>query len=285
MVGTTGIRDAYNDVRTTCRKSFRSAGVGNAIATLVERSLLFLAQRSDRVALTSAVPGKTYFTFARQGTVARPVNRALFSDDIKAVVGSWRGRTGRVLPVDFARTAYTVALAPCLALELLDRGNKKGPATYFECLVGHIFATSLGAEPERRASLPILGRSIPMTMDFLFNTVEQQIHLPVKMSTRERVVQAWSHQRILDTAHGEGSYRGLMVLFSETKLDSRKLEVVEICVPDQWLIYQTTLAHMDRIYYFDMPVRYRELTETYPDLLRILPFGDCISELAPTDDG
>lgn len=76
-----------------------------------------------------------------------------------------------------------------------------------------------------------------------------------------------------------------MVLFSETKLNSRRLEVVEICVPDQWLIYQTMLAHMDRIYYFDMPVRYRELTETYPDLLRILPFGDCISELAPTDDG
>lgn len=151
--------------------------------------MLFLAQQSDRVGLKSAVPGKTYFTYARQGIVARPVNEALFVDDVRAVVATWQGGAGGVAPAEFARTAYTVALAPCLAMELLDRNNKKGPATHFERLVGHVFATSLGAEPERRAVLPLLGRSIPMTMDFLFSTAAQQIHLPVKMSTRERVVQ------------------------------------------------------------------------------------------------
>lgn len=41
---------------------------------------------------------------------------------------------------------------------------------------------------------------------------------------------AWSHQRLLDGAFGNNGYRAIMVCFAETKLDSRSLEVVEICV-------------------------------------------------------
>jgi transcriptional regulator with XRE-family HTH domain len=50
-------------------------------------------------------------------------------------------------------------------------------------------------------------------------------------------------------------------------------EVVEICVPDQWLAYQTLLAQMDRIYYFDIPYRYQILTAQYPELIAIKSFG------------
>ena len=120
-----------------------------------------------------------------------------------------------------------------------------------------------------------------MTMDFLFETSDDvaNIHLPVEMSTRERVVQAWAHQRLLDSAFGSGSYKGIMVLFSETKLDSRGREVIEICVPDQWLVYQTLLSKMDRIYYFDMPVRYRELTNDFSSTIQIKPFYEFLTEI------
>ena len=119
-----------------------------------------------------------------------------------------------------------------------------------------------------------------MTMDFLIGMGEgaPKIHLPVKMSTRERVVQAWAHQRLLDAAYGAGAYRGIMVLFAETKLDSKTLEVVEICVPDQWLTYQSLLAQMECIYYFDLPVRYQELTTQYPDVIVIRPFHEFFSQ-------
>ena len=119
-----------------------------------------------------------------------------------------------------------------------------------------------------------------MTMDFLIDMGKDvpKIHLPVKMSTRERVVQAWAHQRLLNAAYGNGSYRGIMVLFAETKLDSRSLEVVEICVPDQWLAYQSLLAQMESIYYFDVPVRYRELTTQYPDVIAIKPFQEFFTQ-------
>jgi hypothetical protein len=180
-----------------------------------------------------------------------------------------------------AKMLYTIGLAPCLAMELFDRQNKKGPATYFECFIGHIFARTFGQDPQKQVSIQIQGRSIKMTMDFLFDLGEgkAKIHLPVKMSTRERVIQAWSHQRLLDSAYGEGAYKGIMVLFSETKMDSRYLEVVEICVPDQWLVYQTLLAKLDKIFYFDVPERYQILTETYPDIIHICRFDEFFSQI------
>jgi hypothetical protein len=138
----------------------------------------------------------------------------------------------------------------------------------------------LNTNPTKRVKLPVHGREVLMTMDFLFDVepMSRKLHLPVKLSTRERVVQGWVHQRLLDAAYGDGVFRGIMVLFSETKLDSRSLQVVEISVPDQWLAYQSLLAKMDRIYYFDLPERYQTLSINYPNVISIQQFGEFFTE-------
>ena len=257
---------------------------GRCIHDLAINALLFLRDECDRVPLKSLVPNKTYFSFAqhgRGGIVARPANTALFDLDPDRVSGQWQAWwEGRLPHADLARMSYTIALAPCLAIELFDRQNKKQPATYFEYLIGHIFSKSIGTNPYKRATLKVADRSVKLTMDFLFNMPRgtRHIHLPVKMSTRERVVQAWAHQRVLDAAYGDNVYRGIMILFSETKLDSKKLEVIEICVPDQWLAYQTLLSKMDRIYYFDVPAAYSALAARYPDVMPIKNFGEFFIE-------
>ena len=280
-----GLRTAYEAVKAACAKDWSSSAAGDAIFRLADLSLRFLSTICVPIELVSKVPGKEYVGYANRGargTVSRPANRALFLGDaerLSKLWGNWSAGTGQTN--DWAMMSYTVALAPCLAMELFDRQNKKGPATYFECLIGHIFARTLRCNPRKQASFPVQGRSVRLTMDFLFDRPGGVgIHLPVKMSTRERVVQAWAHQRILDGAFGEGAYKGVMVLFSETKLDSRSHEVVEICVPDQWLIYQTLLAKMVRIYYFDVPPRYQALTAAHPSLIQIKQFGDFFTERA-----
>ena len=112
-------------------------------------------------------------------------------------------------------------------------------------------------------------------MDFIFRPeVGSRVHLAVKMSTRERVVQAWAHQRLLQTAFKKVPYRGVLVAFAETKLDSVSLEVVEICVPDQWLAYQRFLVRMDAIYYFDPPERYIRLARDYPKDVNLQSIGE-----------
>jgi len=277
------IRTAYERVKQQCGVDWKNAQVGEAIFHLAIISLQFLVKECQPVDLTSRVPGKQYFSFRKDNIIARPANKELFLIGPAVVTRLWKKWLSEAIsPQDFARLTYTIALAPCLAMELFDRQNKKGPATFFECYVGHLFAKSLGINPTKRVRLPVHGRSVLMTMDFLIDMgrPHRKVHLPVKMSTRERVVQAWAHQRLLDAAYGDGVYRGIMVLFSETKLDSRSLEVVEICVPDQWLAYQSLLAHLDRIYYFDVPVRYQVLTDQYPKIITIQPFGNFFNERA-----
>ena len=275
------LRTKYENIKQICRADWKSAQAGESILELATISLRFLVRQCKAVDLVSMVPGKQYFSFKRGNVVARPANRQYFVADGGAITGLWKKwLRKKMTPNEFATLTYTIALAPCLAMELFDRQNKKGPATYFECYVGHLFAKSVGINPTKKARLPVHGRNVLMTMDFLIDmgSIHGKVHLPVKMSTRERVVQAWAHQRLLDAAYGEGAYRGIMVLFSETKLDSRTLEVVEICVPDQWLAYQSLLAHMDRIYYFDLPSRYQELTAQHPDIIAIKQFGEFFSE-------
>ena len=276
------IRDAYTAVKKTCKNDWRSESASQAIIDLAVTSLKFLTTECEQIALHSLVPDKRYFSFLRNNVVARPANSDFFMVNPRLVAREWRAwLRGQLNTRNLGKLFYTVALAPCLAMELFDRNNKKGPATYFECLIGHVFAKSLGIYPSKQTVLSVSGRSVQMTMDFLFETADgvPNIHLPVKMSTRERVVQAWAHQRLLDSAYGVGHYSGIMVLFSETKLDSRSREVVEICVPDQWLAYQALLSKMDRIYYFDVPARYQELTDAFPSVIQIRPFQESFTEI------
>ena len=275
------LKQMYVTVKTASGIDTKGDATGSAIFDLAKTSLEFLLGKTKVVELISRVPGKNYFTFGRNGIVARPANKELFITDASLLVTFWeKWLREEILPNEFAKLSYTVALAPCLAMELFDRQNKKGPATYFECYIGHLFAKSVGINPTKRVQLIVKDRKILMTMDFLIDigSAHKKIHLPVKMSTRERVVQAWAHQRLLDAAYGPDAYRGILVLFSETKLDSRSLEVVEICVPDQWLAYQSLLARMDRIYYFDTPERYRALTASFPDIISIKQFGEFFKE-------
>lgn len=282
VVGQAELWNAYRDVKKECRDDWRSGAAGVAIGRMAVLALRFLSENTNPITLRSSVQDKNYISFTRNDVVARPTNRDLFKLDPGYVEDRWRSWQEKPTATGFERLAYTMALAPCLALELLNRNNKKGPATYFECLIGHLFARLLGLKPERHAELAVLDQRARMTMDFLFETADgvANIHLPIKMSTRERIVQAWAHQRILEKKFGHGHYQGVMVVFSETKLDSNTLDVVEICVPSQWLVYQTLLAKMECIYYFDMPIRYRELAKAHPDVIQIKPITDLLAGIS-----
>lgn len=275
----------YKSVKYQSQADWAGKSCAKSLKEFALLSLEFLTDDCEVIPLKSLVPNKKYIGYVRSdkpNVVSRPVNAALFKPDAKWLADNWDAWLAGKLPVDvLASMAYTAAIGPCLAMELFDRQNKKGPATYFECFIGHIFSCELGINPTKKVTLPILDRKIRMTMDFIFDATDKKIglHLACKMSCRERVVQAWAHQRLLEVVY-EGKYIGMLVSFAETKLDSKKLEVVEICVPDQWLAYQANLATIKRIYYFDIPDRYAQLAKKYPDLIHIKHFGEFFKERA-----
>ena len=245
--------------------------------------LELLLRDGTRVPLVSSVAGKTYYSFGCGQRMSRPINAALFIDDLGLLTEQVRRFTRAALldmpAADSTRLLYTVAMAFCAAIDVVKDRDKQTPATYFAHLIAHVFAMTFDAHPqtqidvlafdEERATLPT---------DYIFDlgAGRNKIHLPVKTSTRERVIQAWAHQRVIDGVYGMGAIKGVLVVMTETKLDRASLVVTEICLPDQWGVYQRFIAPMDRVYYLDAPAPYVALA---PRIV-VRPLGEMFAERA-----
>jgi hypothetical protein len=252
---------------------------------------------ATRIPLISKVPDKSYFAFEqiRGGStfLSRPVNEALFSANLgpiaklcetleKELSPSEMGDEFRKWDVELLqKTLYSMVMAFCCAIDIQKTGDKKTPGTFFEYFIGYVFSHRLKVNPVRRVEINMRGdKKVPLTTDFLFDPDAQRhkLHVPVKTSTRERIIQVWAHQRVLDGTQGTNLYRGTPVLMTETKLNKKKLEVVEICLPDQWRVYQGHISQLTRVYYLDLPQPYKSLNEAFPHPITVKPFAEFFLE-------
>lgn len=245
------------------------------IIDIVADCMGFLAQRTRKLPLKSVVEGKRYFAFQQlsgKTRISRPVNEELFIVDtglLDPLLEKLMANPGLdwLSAEECNRFLYTVAMSFCAFNDVTSDEDKKTPGTYFEILVGHLLALTFGVKPRNRVEvLTVEDERSTLPTDFIFDLGPRQLkfHVPVKISTRERVVQVWAHQRMLNGVYGEGRFKGVLVALAETKLDLRKLEVVEICLPDQWAVYQRFVARMDRVYYLDLPQKYAALAREFP---------------------
>ena len=242
-----------------------------------------ILQRTERIRLNSQT-GKRYFSF-RGHEQSRPVNVELYVDTAREfgrLVSAFRGGFEGCDPADIVRATYSIAYSVFAAHDVHEVG-RKASATFFEILIGHIVARALGVSPRKKVRIPESPDDEPayLPTDYLFDPGPQsrKIHLPIKTSTRERAVQAWVHQLVLERIFGTGSYRGVLVVASETKRDSRTGVVIEICVPRQLQMFQARVAEMTRLYYLDPPQAYLELTNAHPTRVSVKPFGEALGEL------
>jgi len=213
---------------------------------------------------------------------SRPINKALFDSKItrSEIASVLNGGATTIGEARLDQLLYTIAMSYCLAVDLVSVGNKKSPGTFCEILVGHLAARRFKVNPARQIAIPSLDIENNLPTDFIFDLGpnKAKIHMPVKISTRERVVQAWAHQRVLEGMHGAGRFRGVLVILTETNKQKEK-SVVEVCLPGQWAAYQMYIAPMHRVYYFDVPRRYEPLRDKYPHI-QIWPFSRFFREYA-----
>lgn len=104
--------------------------------------------------------------------------------------------------------------------------------------------------------------------DIVFEVDGFGIVIPAKTTTRERIVQPFAHQRILDGVFGDGRYVSLLICVSETQRSDKDRRVNEICVPGTITLFQKHLAKLGGIYYLDPPERYLVLARK-----GVLPVG------------
>jgi hypothetical protein len=250
--------------------------------------------RFRREPLNSRVEGKQYFSFNQGKKFSRAINQALYEADfdqwraLRAGMerGDLRGLTSELTSEQITRILYTMAISFCASIDMMKKGDQKTPGTFFEYFIAYFFTWRVGVEPTTSIQvLNVDGEDTRLRTDFVFNLGPQRrkFHMPIKTSTRERSIMLWAHQRLLDGVYGVERFMGTPVLLAETKTDKAKREVVEICLPDQWRVYQLYIAKLKRIYYLDLPAAYERLNEEFPPL-RVRPFGDFFfewSDLSP----
>jgi hypothetical protein len=261
------IAAAYKALKAAAKANMRSAATRAAMRDAVAVSLVFTADTA-MAPLVSKVPGKVYAMITHEGRTSRPINVGLYRSDLSAdalmttIFSPAEGADPNLLD----QCLYTAAMSFPLACDLLGAGNQKSPATFFEIFIAHLAATKFGVNPQTFIDVPTLGEPLRIPTDFIFTLApNRRVHMPVKISTRERVVQVWAHQRMLDGMLGAGLFKGVLVCLTETNKQKEE-SVVEVCLPNQWAAYQMYIATMSRIYYLDPPVRYLGLRDVYPHI-------------------
>jgi hypothetical protein len=253
------------------------------IAQLASEALAVL-RTHQVIHLQSGIPDKDYFVFKKEGGgYSRPINTNLFMLDIPAdrmqqyINFQWNEMDANTIQ----KLLYTIGISYCAAIDALGGGDRKTPSIFFEIFIANIFAREFNVNPATQVQVDIAGQPTSLPTDFLFAPNNQFVnfHVPVKLSTRERSVQAWAHQRVLEGIHGVGRYKGILTVMAETNFQKESLSVVEVCLPDQWRLYQMYISRMTRVYYFDMPKKYEELNDKFPHI-KVKPFSDFFVEKA-----
>lgn len=131
------------------------------IAEIVSDCYTFLQNETQRLPLRSMVSGKRYFAFpepAASARTSRPVNEDLFISD-HALIADLLEKLKANPGLDWLSTEecnqflYTVAMAFCAFSDVTSVGDKKTPGTYFEMLIGHLFALTFGVKPRNRVEV------------------------------------------------------------------------------------------------------------------------------------
>lgn len=275
--------EKYELLKSEFQKNPLSLNVTTKLAEVNSCCLQYL-QECSTIDLISKVEGKEYFAFQNSsGKISRAVNKKQYltnSGDITVFWDSIRSRSLKELSeTTITNICYSTVINFCTVIDLLKTGDQKTPGTYFEYFIGHLYATHFGIPPRTQLEVLNLDMNSKLPTDFIFDLGKDKpkFHIPVKTSTRERVVQVWAHQRVLDGVYGTGRFLGLLTCLNETKLNHNTLETIEICLPDQWRIYQLFIAQLKRIYYLDLPVRYQELNSVFPKI-HIKTFGSFFHE-------
>lgn len=190
------------------------------------------------------------------------------------------------------RIVYTSVTAFSVAYDLWRPGSRKTPGTFFEVLIGSM---ARGIFPQYTLSkhIPIKdisikddasaesggGRGESVSTDLVITNPQTGMSavVPLKITTRERIVQPFAHQRILDSAY-PGRYASFITCISEVQRDEKTQSVKQICVPGTVALFQKHLSKVNGLYYCDIPQRYGN--EDFKKVMPVKSFSCLFTDVA-----
>lgn len=221
------------------------------------------------------VGSKKYSVFQAGERISRPYLPPLLMNEPEKFHEAWENLLENVvqdshyisLDIQVIDTVlYSLINSFCICYDLWKPASRKTPGTYFEVMMGSLLSVLLPSY-RRRKFITLPGQTEKVSTDIVFEKTGEQggLVFPVKITTRERIVQPFAHQRILDSVFGEGVYRSVLLCVSELQR-AKNDGVNEICVPGTIKLFQIHLAHLNGIYYLDPPLRYckSDISATIP---------------------
>lgn len=239
----------------------------------------------EKEELVSKVPGKEYFAFRAEKKSSRAINKKLFQEGLagwEKLKDCMANEDLSPIPnVELERTLYSLAVSFCASVDLVKDRDQQTPGTFFNYFIAYLLCWRLGVTPTSSIKIMTVEgeQEVRLQTDLIYDLgpKKAKFHVPIKTSSRERAIMLWAHQKLLDGAYGIERYMGTPVLLAETKTDTKKREVTEICLPDQWKVYQLYISRLKRIYYLDLPTPYCRLQEEFPPIM-VRSFADFFLE-------
>jgi hypothetical protein len=263
-----------------------------AAGEVVDACLLELEAGAERHEIPWKGAGsKTYDVYSIPGSnsdFSRGVNRSLFLDDRAKFSRSWARFLGAleeskgsdlltgISGADIDRLFYTAVVGFGATVDLFSAGNRGGPGTFFECLVGPVVASLTGRQEHGSVKVPFpettKQMSVPTDLSFPPSQGgEATLVIPTKISTRERISQAYVHQRILDSDASRVFRSALCIANENNMVGGRSLTAASLkdtLVPGTIVQYEAFIAKLAGLYYLDPPAAYLPPPEPFPPVKR-----------------
>ena len=280
------VMDQLVDLHKIAKDSYDKydSDVGDRVGDVGRHAVAKLMSET-RINYLSTLHEKRYSEFACVDGVCRPFLAGAFIQDAldfrkrwEAMLAAREPENERInLPSNEINSVlYTAIAAFSACYDIWKPKSRKTPGTFLEILLGCVLE---GILPKHRRTkfVPIPGQSESVSTDIVFSTEdpeESALVIPAKITTRERIVQPYAHQRILDGVFGEGKFKSVLMCVSEIQ---RKTDNTanEICVPGTIRLFQSHLASLDGIIYFDPPHRYLQSDVT--DIVHVGTIGDFLA--------
>lgn len=156
---------------------------------------------------------------------------------------------------------YQLVMSFAVFIDITKPKSRKTPGTFFEIVMGSVMQSML-PHFQRSKHIPLVNSGESLSTDIVFSKDGRGLVFPIKISTRERIVQPYAHQRILNSIFGEKTYQSVLLCVNETQRDDKNFTTNDICVPGTIKLFQSHLAKLYGVYYLDPPVRYlkRDIT-------------------------
>lgn len=212
---------------------------------------------------------KEYIVFGSPDSpegVTRPIRSDLFIPDASEYASAWNAMVSTMGTEDLNVASANAALYTCIqsfagVYDLYKRGARKTPGTFFEIMVGSLLSEITGSSRGKQVTLNVGGESVTIPTDIYFE--DYNLVVATKTSSRDRIIQPWSHQLLLDRITeriGYPPFTSILCLVGEVQLGkTEEKPCYQVCVPNQVKLYQEHVAKLAGLYYLDPPAAYLAL--------------------------